>query len=71
MNYAIDPDIAVAETLPGSFYSDTDAFMRLKNDVFARSWQWIGTLDDVASPQRLSPRQRGRPPRSAQPGSGR
>ena len=56
MNYAIDPDIAVAETLPGSFYSDTDAFMRLKNDVFARSWQWIGTLDDVASPQRLSPR---------------
>jgi choline monooxygenase len=56
MNYAIDPDIAAAETLPGAFYSDADAFARLRNDVFARTWQWIGTLHDVSKPQMLSPR---------------
>ena len=56
MSYEIDPDIAVAETLPGAFYSDADAFARLKNEVFARSWQWIGTLDDVADPESLAPR---------------
>ena len=56
MTYAVDPDITVAETLPGAFYSDTDAFQRLKNAVFARSWQWLGTLDDVSNPERLSPR---------------
>ena len=56
MTYAVDPDITVAATLPGSFYSDTTAFAQLKDRVFARSWQWLGTLDEVANPESLAPR---------------
>ncbi|HET7729953.1 MAG TPA: SRPBCC family protein [Usitatibacter sp.] len=54
--YSIDPDIARAATLPGSFYSDEAAFAAMRERVFARTWQWLGPLDDVASPGTLSPR---------------
>ena len=54
--YAIDPDITVASTLPGSFYADAAAFCAMRDKVFARSWQWIGALDDVHEPESLSPR---------------
>jgi len=56
VKYEVNADIAAAHTLPGSFYSDADAFERSRESVFARSWQWLGKLDDVASPQSLSPR---------------
>lgn len=54
--YGVDPDIAVATTLPGSFYSDAAAFAAMRDKVFARSWQWLGSLDDVREPESLSPR---------------
>jgi choline monooxygenase len=54
--YAVDPDVTVAHTLPGSFYADADAFARMRDRVFARTWQWLGTLDDVAEPESLAPR---------------
>jgi choline monooxygenase len=56
LSYAVDPDIAVARTLPGSFYSDADALERSRERVFARTWQWIGDLGDVAPASTLSPR---------------
>ncbi len=56
MTYSVDPDITVAATLPGAFYSDAAAFARMKEGVFARTWQWLGTLDDVAAPESLAPR---------------
>ena len=56
MTYSIDPDITVAATLPGAFYSDAGAFARMKDRVFARTWQWLGTLDEVAGPESLAPR---------------
>jgi choline monooxygenase len=56
MSYAIDADIAAAATLPGSFYSDAATFAALRERVFARTWQWIGRLDDVAQPESLAPR---------------
>ena len=52
----VDPDIAVAHTLPGAFYSDAEAFARMRERVFARSWQWLGTVHDVAAPESLAPR---------------
>ena len=52
----VSPDIAVAETLPGSFYGDHAIFERMRERVFARTWQWLGTLDDVAQPESLAPR---------------
>jgi len=54
--YDVDRDISVARTLPGSFYADHDAYDRMRQAVFARSWQWLGDVADVASPQTLSPR---------------
>ena len=52
----IDADISVASTLEGRFYSDEAMFARLRERVFARTWQWIGELADVAEPQSLAPR---------------
>ena len=56
MTYRIDADIAAASTLPGSFYGDAEAFARMRERVFARTWQWIGDLGDVAPAESLSPR---------------
>src|SRR5262245_7763009 len=53
---SIDPDIAVAHTPPGSFYANAHAFERMRERVFARSWQWLGGLRDVADPETLAPR---------------
>lgn len=54
--YAVDPDITLAATLDARFYSDGEAFALSRERIFARTWQWIGALDDVAAPQSLSPR---------------
>jgi choline monooxygenase len=54
--FSIDPDVARATTIDKRFYLD-DAVWRLALErVFARSWQWIGDLSDVAAPLALSPR---------------
>ena len=54
--YRVDPDITVAATIDPRFYRDADAFARSRERIFARTWQWIGDLEDVAAPQSLSPR---------------
>jgi choline monooxygenase len=54
--YAIDAEIEAASTLPGSFYRDEESFARSRERVFARTWQWIGALEEVAAPQTLAPR---------------
>lgn len=56
MRYSIDPDITVAATLPGAFYRDAHAYSLAQERVFARTWQWLGDLDDVATAGALSPR---------------
>ena len=38
----IDPDIRKAETLPASFYKNSETFDLLKEKIFLKSWQWIG-----------------------------
>jgi len=38
----IDSDIAKAETLPASFYKNSETFEILKEKLFLKSWQWIG-----------------------------
>ena len=40
--YSIDQDIAKAETLPSTFYKDEEVFIELQEQVFAKSWQFIG-----------------------------
>jgi len=56
VDYAVDPDITVASTIDAAFYRDASAFALAGERIFARSWQWIGDLDQVASPRSLSPR---------------
>jgi choline monooxygenase len=56
VSYEVEADITRAWTLPGRFYSDPAAFEAARERVFARTWQWLGPLADVASPQSLSPR---------------
>ncbi|WP_273565441.1 aromatic ring-hydroxylating oxygenase subunit alpha [Maribacter halichondriae] len=54
-NFKIDVDITKAETLPASFYRDPEIFEALKQDVFYKTWQWIGHENSVASAQRTHP----------------
>ena len=56
MTYRVDPDITRAATLDPAFYRDAMAWERSRERIFARSWQWIGSLEDVADAERLSPR---------------
>ena len=54
--FTIDPDVARAATLDKRFYLDDALWPLVLERVFARSWQWIGDLADVAAPLSLSPR---------------
>lgn len=46
--FYIDSDITKAETLPASFYKDQAIFEAIKEQVFLKSWQWIGDENQVA-----------------------
>ena len=54
--FTVDPDVARARTLPSDFYLDPAVHVLTRERVFARSWQWLGDLGDVAAPGSLSPR---------------
>ncbi|HTZ98270.1 MAG TPA: aromatic ring-hydroxylating dioxygenase subunit alpha [Terriglobales bacterium] len=49
-NSAIDPDIAVASSLPASFYIDPELFPLERSRIFARSWQVVGHGHQVRTP---------------------
>ncbi len=51
----IGPDIASADTLPGSFYHDPLLFEKSKERVFARSWQIVEAGDNLKSPGTAHP----------------
>jgi choline monooxygenase len=53
----IDPDIRVAATIDSRFYRDQATFALARERVFARTWQWIGDLGEVADAGSLSPRE--------------
>jgi choline monooxygenase len=45
--FEIDPDIARAATLAAEFYTDERYFAESKSRIFARSWQFVGTTDEI------------------------
>ncbi len=51
----VDPDIRRASTLPASFYRDPVYYERSRDRVFARSWQFVGDLDQVRVPGQVAP----------------
>jgi choline monooxygenase len=55
--FTIDPDVTLARTLPSAFYLDPAVHLLTRERVFARTWQWLGGLDDVDAPGSLSPRE--------------
>ena len=55
--YSVDSDITVASTIDGAFYCDVATYALARERIFARTWQWIGDLADVAESSSLSPRE--------------
>jgi choline monooxygenase len=51
----IDNDIASARTLPASFYRDATVFERVRERVFARSWQQVDSAGLAAKPGAVAP----------------
>src|SRR6478672_5804327 len=51
----IDQDIRKASTLPGWAYTDPEAHERMRERVFATSWQLAGDTDRVKVPGQVSP----------------
>jgi choline monooxygenase len=47
--FDINPNIAQAETLSSEFYTDEKYFRESKEKIFARSWQLVGTADEIDS----------------------
>jgi choline monooxygenase len=45
--FNINPDIRRAETLASEFYTNEKYFDESKEKIFARSWQLIGTTDEI------------------------
>jgi choline monooxygenase len=56
MHFEVHPDITQAATIDKAFYLDPAVFDITRERVFARSWQWLGTTADVATPGTQSPR---------------
>ncbi|MFN8394913.1 MAG: aromatic ring-hydroxylating dioxygenase subunit alpha [Bacteroidia bacterium] len=51
----IDPDIQLARTPPGTFYTDPEAYEAMRTRVFSKSWQWIGVHSAVREPESTFP----------------
>lgn len=45
--FEIDPDIRKARTLSADFYLDPKYFDRSKEKIFARTWQFLGTANEI------------------------
>ena len=46
--YSPDPDSAL--TLPSHYYYDPDIFEREKEEIWFKTWQYVGFVDDLANP---------------------
>ena len=55
MDLRVDPRIEEAATLPATFYKDPAMFARVREQVFARSWQFAGDTDDIKVPGAVRP----------------
>ncbi|MFX9069684.1 hypothetical protein ABTN30_20575, partial [Acinetobacter baumannii] len=53
--FSVDPDITRAATIPSEFYTSASVFEEAKEKIFARSWQFVGDLDQVKVPGAVAP----------------
>ena len=52
----VDPDIRSASAIDARFYRDPALYALAAERIFAKTWQWIGDIDDVVAAGSLSPR---------------
>ncbi|HKX84905.1 MAG TPA: SRPBCC family protein [Pyrinomonadaceae bacterium] len=45
--FDVDRDITKAKTLASDFYTEPEWFLRSKESIFAKSWQFIGSVSEV------------------------
>ncbi len=55
MQFEVHPDVTKAWTLPSAFYTDPAVFDLAKEQIFAKSWQFMGRTDIVNVPGQASP----------------
>ena len=53
--FSVDADIRKAYTIDSEFYTSGEVFHASKENIFARSWQFLGDTDDVRLSGQLSP----------------
>lgn len=53
--FAVDPDISRAKTLHTSFYTNLEILQLSKEKIFARSWQFIGSVESLNQPGDIRP----------------
>ena len=46
-SFKVNSDISSAETLPSSFYRDNNVFEKIKQNIFLKSWQFIGDNSQI------------------------
>jgi len=54
-NFEIDPNIAKAKTISTDFYLQEEFFAKSRENIFARSWQFVGDTDQVRDPGWVTP----------------
>ena len=53
--FNIHKDISKAETLPSSFYKNQDIFDQVREDIFLKSWQWLGDNSSLKLTNSIQP----------------
>ncbi|MCH8908490.1 MAG: aromatic ring-hydroxylating dioxygenase subunit alpha [Candidatus Heimdallarchaeota archaeon] len=56
MDLNVDDNIATASTISAKFYQDKSIFETTKDLIFARSWQFLGDLNELKAPGSVIPR---------------
>jgi choline monooxygenase len=55
VTFRVDPDITKAATIPSEFYKSADAWNLARDQIFAKSWQFVGDTDSLKVPGQLLP----------------
>jgi len=53
MTYSYDPRLAYASTIPSSYYTDAAVLQSENRNIFGRTWQLVGRVDQVSEPGRF------------------
>ena len=53
--FNINSDISLAKTLPSSFYRCQSTFDKIRDDIFLKSWQFVGDNSQIKINNSFSP----------------